>query len=51
MIETALIIGLFGITLPILYYNTRKISKIDMKVDLLYENLNIKFKFKDNNKK
>ena len=51
MIETALIIGLLGVTLPVLYYNTRKISKIEGKVDLLYENLNIKFKFKDNHTK
>lgn len=50
MIETALIVGLMGITIPVLYYNTRKISKIEGKVDLLYENLNIKFKFKDNGK-
>ena len=50
MIETALIMGLMAITLPVLYYNTRKISNIESKVELLYENLNIKFKFKDNGK-
>ena len=51
MIETALIVGLFGVTLPVLYYNTREIAKVKSKVDLMYENLNIKFKFKDNNHK
>ena len=50
MIETALIVGLMAITLPVLYYNTRKISKIEGKVDLLYENLSVKFKFKENGK-
>ena len=51
MIETALIIGLMGVTIPVLIYNTRTIAEVKSKVDALYENLNIKFKFKDNHTK
>ena len=50
MIETALIVGLMAVTIPVLIYNTRTIAEVKSKVDALYENLNIKFKFKDNHK-
>jgi len=51
MIETALIVGLMAVTIPVLIYNTRAIAEVKSKVDALYENLNIKFRFKDNNHK
>ena len=48
MIETALIVGLIAVTLPVLYYNTREISKVKSKVDVIYENLKVTLKFKEN---
>lgn len=42
MIEVALFIGLAGVILPVLLHNTRKISRIEDKVDLIYENIDIK---------
>jgi len=50
MYETALIVGWIAVTIPVLIYNTRTIAEVKTKVDALYTNLNIKFKFKDNNK-
>lgn len=51
MIETALIIGGFGLITPVLIYHTRKILQIEAKVDLIYKNLDIAVKWIENNHK
>lgn len=47
MIELGVFAGLAGVILPVLIYNSRKISKIEDKVDLIYKNLNIKVTWRD----
>ena len=46
MYEIAAVIGLAGVILPVLIYNTRKISKIEDKVDLIYKNININIQWR-----
>lgn len=51
MIETALVIGFAGLIFPVLIYNTRKISAIEKKVDLIYNNINVNIEWRKNHKK
>jgi len=50
MIETALVIGPWAVITPLLIWMVLTLSKVKSKVDIMYENLNIRFKFKDNGK-
>jgi len=47
MIETALIIGVVTPIFIIQIYNARQISKLNAKIDLIYDNLDIKLDFKN----
>ena len=46
MIETALIVGIVAPIFAIQIYNARQISKLKTKIDLIYDNLDIKLDFK-----
>jgi len=51
MIETAAIIGIVTPVFLMQIYNARKIKSLETKVDLIYDNLDIKLHFKNNHKK
>jgi len=46
MIETALIAGLVTPIFLIQIHNARQISKLKTKIDLIYDNLDVKLDFK-----
>jgi len=46
MIETALIAGIITPLFLIQIYNARQISKLKTKIDLIYDNLDVKLGFK-----
>lgn len=46
MIETALIIGIVAPIFAIQIYNARQISALKSKIDLIYNNLDVKLDFK-----
>jgi len=46
MIETALIAGIVAPLFAIQLYNARQISTLKAKIDLIYDNLDVKLDFK-----
>ena len=46
MIETALIAGIVAPIFAIQIYNARQISDLRSKIDLIYDNLDVKLDFK-----
>ena len=46
MIETVLIVGIITPIFAIQIYNARQISKLNAKIDLIYDNLDVNLGFK-----
>ena len=46
MIETALIVGIVAPIFAIQIYNARQIAHLKGKIDLIYDNLDVKLDFK-----
>lgn len=49
MLETALVIGVITPLFAVQLYNARQISKLKTKVDLIYQNVNIRMDWADRN--